>query len=397
MGILKKVFVMLKVLRVSDVGSAPGENVGESLRERGNSDDLDRDVYGLLGLPIDAINFANLLQSMDAAKDASAPFLVSTPNVNFLVKSQTNAGFRESILASDLCLADGMPLIWIAKLLRVPIHERVAGADLFVKLKSTVRAGRPLRIFLVGGAEGAAERVRAKLNSEKCGLECVGALNPGFGTVEQMSSQGIIDAINASCADLLALFFGAEKAQQWLIYNHHRLQPPIRAQFGATINFEAGTVKRAPQLLRSTGFEWLWRIKEEPYLWRRYWNDGKALLRLLVTCVLPLAITARRANANFLTIEAAADPSSVTLRLSGSATVDHIDQAIDQFRAALAASKQIVVDLAHTDGIDPRFFGLLLMVRKCLASRGKKLVFAGMSPEVRRMFSLNRFDYLLSS
>jgi N-acetylglucosaminyldiphosphoundecaprenol N-acetyl-beta-D-mannosaminyltransferase len=211
-----------------------------------------------------------------------------------------------------------------------------------------------------------------------------------------MSSQDVIGAINGSGADLLALFFGAEKAQQWLIYNHHRLQPPIRAQFGATVNFEAGTVKRAPRLLRSTGFEWLWRIKEEPYLWRRYWSDGRALVKLLFTCVLPLAIAGRRANARVLNIEADVDPSAVTLRLSGPATAGHIDQAIEQFQTALTASKQIVVDLTNADGIDPRFFGLLLMVRKCLASRGEKLLFSGISPEVKRMFSLNRFDYLLS-
>ena len=78
-------------------------------------------------------------------------------------------------------------------------------------------------------------------------------LNPGFGTIEEMSTPEIIDTINASQADLLAVFFGAEKAQAWLMHNHHRLRAPIRAQFGATINFEAGTVKRAPHFIRSTG------------------------------------------------------------------------------------------------------------------------------------------------
>lgn len=361
--------------------------------------DLSRNVFGVLGVPIDAINFSILIRSMDAAARNASPFLISTPNVNFLVKSQTNSEFRESLLHSDLCLADGMPLIWIAKLLRIPIYERIAGADLFGRLKTTNGAARRLKVFLLGGAEGLAARVCEKLNSQGSDLECVGVLNPGFGTVEEMSAPSIIDAINSSKADLLAVFFGAEKAQQWLINNHRRLLPPIRAQFGATINFEAGTVKRAPHFMRSTGFEWLWRIKEEPYLWRRYWSDGKALLHLIATCVLPLAIGAywSRTRMRSLSINTTEDFRSVTLELSGSAICTNVDEAVSSFRKALATGKDITVDVSRVQSVDARFFGLFLMVRKQLAGRGKRLDFAGVSPEIGRIFRLNRFTFLLQS
>ena len=361
------------------------------------TDDLSRNVFGLLGLPVDAIDFATLLQRMDFAAGNASPFLISTPNVNFLVNSQHNPEFRESILSSDLSLADGMPLVWIAKLLRVPIYERIAGSDLFGRLKSTDGAMGPLKVFLLGGGEGVAAAVCEKLNAQPCGLECVGILNPGFGTVEEMSAQHIIDTINSSRADLLAVFFGAEKAQKWLIHNHHHLDPPIRAQFGATINFEAGTVKRAPRLLRSTGFEWLWRIKEEPYLWRRYWNDGMALFKLLATCVLPLAIGARwsPAKTNEFSVSSNEDLTLVTLGLSGAAISSNVDQAIVRFRDALNTGKQITIDLSKIRSVDPRFFGLFLMVRKQLANQGRHLGFTAVSPRIRRIFRLNRFDYLL--
>ncbi|WP_197521063.1 WecB/TagA/CpsF family glycosyltransferase [Bradyrhizobium icense] len=301
------------------------------------------------------------------------------------------------MLLSDLCLADGMPLIWIAKLLRIPIHERIAGSDLFGRLKSANATSRRLRVFLLGGAEGLAAAVGARLNAEKGGLECVGVFNPGFGTIEEMSSPKIIEEINASNADLIAVFFGAEKAQAWLLHNHWRLRPPIRAQFGATINFEAGTVRRAPPMLRSTGFEWLWRIKEEPYLWRRYWSDGKALLAMLVTCVLPLMLSERRARAlNKLSIARSEDHGSVTLALSGAAVAEHVDRAIEQLRDALDSGKRMILDVSNTQYIDARFFGLFLMVRKQLASRGQKLLFTGVSAGLRRIFRLNRFEFLLS-
>jgi N-acetylglucosaminyldiphosphoundecaprenol N-acetyl-beta-D-mannosaminyltransferase len=362
------------------------------------TDDLSRNVFGLLGIPLDAIDFAALLGSVDGAAGTRSPFLISTPNVNFLIKSHRNNQFRESLLSSNLCLADGMPLIWIAKILRIPIYERIAGSDLFGRLKSTNNPMRRLKVFLVGGAEGVAAAVGAKLNSEQTGLECVGVINPGFGTIEEMSSPEIIETINASEADLIAVFFGAEKAQAWLMHNHHRLCAPIRAQFGATINFEAGTVRRAPHFIRSTGFEWLWRIKEEPYLWRRYWNDGTALLKLVITCVLPLAFDARRRRVepSDLLVNAKQDIDTCIVELSGDAVDRYVNRAIDPFRMALVSGKQVAVDISNIRDIDARFFGLFLMVRKHLANQGRRLVFTGVSSETRRIFRLNKFEFLLS-
>jgi N-acetylglucosaminyldiphosphoundecaprenol N-acetyl-beta-D-mannosaminyltransferase len=385
-------------------GRSGGENAsGTSRRGAGGrtgevADDFSRKVYGLLGIPVDAIDSADLLELIEAAADNAAPCLISTPNVNFLVKSLENAEFRESMLLSSLCLVDGMPLIWIAKLLRIPIFERIAGADLFGRLKSTNGAIRRLRVFLLGGADGVAAAVGRILNSEQGGLECAGVLNPGFGTIDDMSSGEIIEAINASRSDLLAVFFGAEKAQAWLMRNHRRLRVPVRAQFGATINFEAGTVKRAPSFLRNSGFEWLWRIKEEPYLWRRYWSDGWVLLWLLLTCVVPLSIAVRWSARKHrdLSIVEREDLARVTIALSGSATEGHVDKAISCFRNALASNKHINLDVSNTQSVDPRFFGLFLMVRKQLASRGRDLRFTGVTPQMRRTFQRNRFEFLLS-
>lgn len=388
---------MLKALRAPPASSDPAGQRAERRSASASPDELSRDVYGLLGIPVDALDFPSLLRSIEFARNAGAPFLISTPNVNFLVKSQISDAFRESMLQSDLCLADGMPLIWLAKLLGIPIRERIAGSDLFGRLKSANGGGRRLRVFLLGGAEGLAAAVGAKLNAERSGLECVGVLNPGFGTIEEMSSPDIIDQINGSGADLIAVFFGAEKAQAWLLHNHWQLCPPIRAQFGATINFEAGTVRRAPPMLRSTGFEWLWRIKEEPYLWRRYWSDGKALLSILATSVLPLVLRERgQRDLHGFSIVRREDHSSVTITVSGTAVAVHVDEAIAQFRAALDSAKPVTVDVSNTQYVDARFFGLFLIVRKQLASRGQKLRFVGASAGLRRIFRLNRFEFLLS-
>lgn len=362
------------------------------------TDDLSRKVYGLMGVSLDALNFSGLFRMVERAAENEIPFLISTPNVNFLITSQTNAEFRDSILQSDLCLPDGMPLIWIAKLLGIPIRERIAGSDLFGRLKLAGEKSSPMKVFLLGGADGLAEAVSQKLNAEGCGLQCVGVLNPGFGSVDEMSSEFIIDSINTSQADLLAVFFSAQKAQAWLTKNHKRLSVPVRAQFGATINFEAGIVKRAPQFMRSTGFEWLWRIKEEPYLWRRYWSDGKALVKLMLTCVLPLLLEARFRRHESIKLKVEIERGAETCRvvISGDAVSQNIDEAIAHFRKAVKFEQPVVVDVSRVSDVDSRMFGLFLMLKKELAARDLPMLVSGASTKLQRIFRLNRFDFLLS-
>jgi N-acetylglucosaminyldiphosphoundecaprenol N-acetyl-beta-D-mannosaminyltransferase len=206
---------------------------------------------------------------------------------------QSDPEFREALLQSDLCPADGMPIVWIARLIGVPIRNRIAGSDIFDALKAEHNFAKPLKVFLFGGPEGVAAAARRTLNAEPRGLYCVGSHYPGFGSVDAMSRDDIINEINSSDADFLVVSLGAKHGQSWLKRNQHRLLIPVRAHLGAVVNFQAGTIRRAPPIMRNLGLEWLWRIKEEPYLWRRYWNDGRALLSLLLTRILPLVVWTR--------------------------------------------------------------------------------------------------------
>jgi N-acetylglucosaminyldiphosphoundecaprenol N-acetyl-beta-D-mannosaminyltransferase len=137
-------------------------------------DDLGREVYCILGIPIDAIDMSAVLRSVDAAAATRAPFVISTPNLNFLVNSQTDPEFRESLLLSDLCPADGMPIIWIARLMGVPIKTRLAGSDIFEMLKSRPSPGGPLKVFLFGATEPVAAAAAEQINQGAPGLRCVG-------------------------------------------------------------------------------------------------------------------------------------------------------------------------------------------------------------------------------
>jgi N-acetylglucosaminyldiphosphoundecaprenol N-acetyl-beta-D-mannosaminyltransferase len=365
-------------------------------------DDLQREVYCILGIAVDALDMAEALRRIRAAASADAPYVISTPNLNFVVASRADGEFRESVLQSDLCPADGMPIVWIARMLGLPIRRRVAGADMFAALRTARDFARPLKVFLFGGREGVAAAVADAMNRTPGGLHCVGALYPGYGAVEDMSANDMLNAINASGAEFLAVALSASKGQAWLKRNRDRLRPPVRAQLGAALNFQAGAVRRAPSVIRRLGLEWLWRIKEEPYLWRRYFDDGMSLVRLMVTRIVPLAIVARWQHARGmhdrdLMIRRSDDDETVRLSLSGAASARNVDKAAAWFRDALAARRRIVVDLSDVRAIDSRFLGLLLMLRKQAGKAERCVNLAGAAPHISRVLRLHCAEFLLSS
>jgi N-acetylglucosaminyldiphosphoundecaprenol N-acetyl-beta-D-mannosaminyltransferase len=368
-----------------------------------STDDLSRDVYGLLGMPIDALDRSSVLKRMLATVGVGRPFLLSTPNVNFMTESNRDTEFRESLLSSDLCCVDGMPIVWLARLFGIPITQRVSGSDLFDIVRSNCSPSQPIKVFLFGGGEGVAQTLCQIINTEAGGMHCVGWLNPGFGTIAEMSTSHVIQTINDSDADLLAVFLNAKKAQSWLVLNHNRLTVPVRGQFGATINYQAGTVRRAPIIFQRLGFEWLWRIKEEPYLWRRYWKDGLSLAHLVITRALPVAIGLgwrryiQKNSKEELSLEKQGRHDLIVVSLLGYATEKHVVKSIAVFRSLLVEHRDVAVDISQTRSIDPRFFGLLLMLRKQLRKNGKILKFTGVSKKTMRMFRLNGFEFLLES
>ena len=249
---------------------------------------LGRPVHWVLGLPFDAVTLGEAVGRIAAAVNERTPLFMSTPNLNFLIASQRNAAFQRSVLNSDLSVADGMPILWIARLLGISLPERVAGSDIFEALMRG-EAG-PIKVFLFGGEEGVGAQAAERINAAGGAVQCVGHHCPGFGTIEDMSSPEVIAQINACQPDFVLVALGAGKGQAWIEHNRAQLSAPVISHLGAVINFAAGTVSRAPRWMQKSGLEWLWRIKEEPKLVQRYVRDGMALLGLMLGNVLPLML-----------------------------------------------------------------------------------------------------------
>jgi len=359
--------------------------------------DFDRDIYCLLGLPFDAVNMAGAVRRVSKAAGQRTPCFLSTPNLNFLIACQTDAEFRDSVINSDLCIADGMPLVWIARLLGIPIRERVAGSDLFEQLRKGTSA--QLSVYFFGGMEGVAEVACRRLNAKSSGLVCAGYETPGFGSIEDMSSDESIGKINASGADFLVVSLGAKKGQAWIEHNRARISAPVISHLGAVVNFVAGTVSRAPRWMQRVGLEWIWRIMEERGLWRRYFNDFLALLRLLVTRVLPYALFLRRHPPSQAELAAAAVQISERAHASniycqGAWSTQNIDRLRPGFKQAAARSCDIELNLEQVTYVDSAFIGLVMLLYKHQQSLGKRLVITGLTQRIDEIFRWNGAAFL---
>jgi N-acetylglucosaminyldiphosphoundecaprenol N-acetyl-beta-D-mannosaminyltransferase len=359
--------------------------------------DFNRDVHCLLGLPFDALGMPDAVLRVRAAALRRAPCFISTPNVNFMIGCLDDAAFRSSVLNSDLSIADGMPLVWIARLLGVPIRERVAGSDLFVHLGRDI--SQPLRVYFFGGMDGVAERASRILNAANGAWRCTGFDAPGFGTVEEMSTDAQIARINASGADFLLVSLGAKKGQAWIEHNRSRITVPVISHLGAVLNFIAGTVNRAPPWMQKSGLEWLWRIKEEPLLWRRYFFEGLRLLKLLLTRVLPLALHNRgwlREGERVAALATRTVGGREVIAMGGAWTASDRGRLQTAMAYAVAAGLPISFDLRELTYLDSAVLGTLMLLHGHQARRGRVLHLEGISAGARRLLRLHCAEFIFS-
>jgi N-acetylglucosaminyldiphosphoundecaprenol N-acetyl-beta-D-mannosaminyltransferase len=326
--------------------------------------DFSRNVHCLLGLPCDAMTIERAVAHMAASAAEGRRCHAATPNVNFLRLVRSDPEFRDAVLASDLCLIDGAPLFWIARALGLPIPERVAGSDCFEALRAA--GTRRLGVYFFGGVEENCRKAGEALQSEKAGLYLAGACAPGFGAVEEMSRPEFIDRINAARPDLLVLSIGARKGLVWLARNESHLAIPVLCNLGSTINFVAGTVRRAPRALQRMGLEWLWRIKEEPTLWTRYAADLGVLLDAFLTQALPALFGRLRRPPDAIDFASARVRHTrwgdyEILTFSGAFGEANLDLVRARLAEATKHSADLFIALENVSSLDAGFLGLILV------------------------------------
>jgi N-acetylglucosaminyldiphosphoundecaprenol N-acetyl-beta-D-mannosaminyltransferase len=366
-------------------------------------DDFARRVHCVLGVPIDEISMAGMVGHIHQAASARGPLFISTPNLNYLILSQRDPAFRRSLLDSDICPADGIGILLICRILGVPITVRVAGSDLPAALQSsqTPVGDRPLRIAFFGGAPGVGERACEAINDgDTDRLVCVAAIDPGVMTGEKMIDPSYLEEINATDADFLLVALGAQKGQAWLVGNRHKLTVPVVSHLGATLNFVAGAVRRAPAGLRRLGLEWLWRIGQEPHLAARYLSDGARLMGLLLSRVVPLGVWLRwnKRGGGIQGLSVWLDTEQVAqirVVIAGAARDEQLESVVAAFRHAAQTGDGITLDVRGLQFFGMGFAGQVLMLEKAALKQNLPLAIVAASPSVARALKWCGLKHLL--
>jgi N-acetylglucosaminyldiphosphoundecaprenol N-acetyl-beta-D-mannosaminyltransferase len=339
-------------------------------------------TFAIAGIAIDVLDMDGIISRIDASALSRKPTFISTVNTNFLVNSRVSQPFRNSLMVSDLCTVDGIGMLMVCKLLSCNRVTRVSGSDMLDRLllRAQSMLGRPLRIFFFGGMDGIADAARHKVNQmPSSSVCCVGALNPGFGSMDEISRDDVIRVINDANADFLIVSLGAERGQEWIMRNRPRLNTPVCAHLGAALNFVAGSIQRAPVRWRSFGLEWLWRIRQEPYLARRYWNDAKVFGRLLALNVAPMVAVQLwdrlvfRLRPRPFTIRVSPGEAGTMLSIGGPALHANARAIRQGFAAALERNRPVTIDCSELTAIDASIIGEIMRLRRDLEFSGRPL------------------------
>ncbi len=233
----------------------------------------------LLNLTIHNMTMVELLENLRFGG------VVFTPNVDHVMKLQKNQDFYSVYEEADYRVCDSKVLMYVSSFLNTPIQEKISGSDLFPAFYTYYQQDENIKIFLLGGEAEVVKIAQQKINSKVGRDIIIAAYSPSFGFEKnEKECQEIVDMINSSGATVLAIGVGAPKQEMWIYkYRKQLKNVKIFLAIGATINFEAGNVKRSPKWMSEVGLEWLYRLLSEPKrLWKRYLLDAIPFIWLIV-------------------------------------------------------------------------------------------------------------------
>ncbi len=223
-----------------------------------------RDV---LGVPIAAISLDEAVAVADECVAARARLQFGVVNAAKLVRMRHDPLLAADVLASDVVLADGMSVVWAARLLGRPLPERVAGIDLMHGLLALARR-KGYRVYCLGAAEPVLRQAVSNIRASYAGLSLAGA---SHGYFDDDQEGRVAHEIATAATDILFVAMTSPKKERFMTRWSARLQVPVVHGVGGSFDVVAGLVRRAPPSWQRLGMEWAYRLRQEPRrLWKRY-------------------------------------------------------------------------------------------------------------------------------
>lgn len=230
---------------------------------------------------VDNLTMDEALSAIDELIRENKNAYVVTPNVDHIVKLERGGELVDVYKNADLILTDGKPLVWISKWYGKPIKEKISGSDLF-PLLCKMAAEKGYSMFFLGAAEGVAAKAAQNLTKKYPGLNVVGTYSPPYEFEKNKEEMTRIESmIKSAKPHILIVGLGCPKQEFFIFHNKERLKVPISLGLGASLDFEAGNIKRAPKWMSNHGLEWLYRITQDPKrLVKRYLVDDRRIFAL---------------------------------------------------------------------------------------------------------------------
>ncbi|MGH7879262.1 MAG: WecB/TagA/CpsF family glycosyltransferase, partial [Candidatus Binataceae bacterium] len=206
---------------------------------------------------------------------------VCVTSVHGVVESQRDESLRLIHNNAGMVTPDGMPLVWVSRLMGFRQTQRVYGPDLMLAVCERA-AARGYRHFFYGGGPGVAERLSERLCNRYPGLRVAGIHSPPFRALSPAEDCAVVEQINSSGADIVWVGISTPKQERWMAAHVRRLNAAALIGVGAAFDFHAGLKKQAPRWMRRSGLEWTFRLATEPRrLWRRYLASNPVFVALV--------------------------------------------------------------------------------------------------------------------
>jgi N-acetylglucosaminyldiphosphoundecaprenol N-acetyl-beta-D-mannosaminyltransferase len=225
----------------------------------------------ILNVPIAALTFAEQMQVILDWASSRQSKMVCVANVHMLMEAHWRPKFARVLADADLRTPDGMPLVWMMKLLGVGKAERVAGMDIFQSLCQKAQKN-DLSVFFVGSEPEILDEMRDRLHREFPNLHIAGMVPLPFEPLPIAVDRDLVQAIENSGARLVFVSLGCPKQEYWM-HQHKGKIKAVTIGLGGVFPIYAGLQSRAPGWMRWAGLEWAYRLLQEPKrLWWRYFR-----------------------------------------------------------------------------------------------------------------------------
>lgn len=236
----------------------------------------------LLNTYVNNVDMTEILSEIDKMIMSGKKSYIVSINVDVVMKIENDSYLKKITDNADMVLVDGKPLVWIAKWHKKPVKAKISGSDL-VPLLCEKAADKGYSMFIIGGKNGVAQQAKRNLEKKLPGINIVGTYAPPFGFEKNdIELEKINKIISDAHPDILIVCFGCPKQEKWIYENYQKYNAKVSICAGATVDFLAGNVNRAPKWMSEHGLEWFYRFLMEPKrMFKRYFVDDVKIIKLI--------------------------------------------------------------------------------------------------------------------